>query len=216
MKDIFAVYKPKGPTSNKILQEIKRSSGAKKVGHAGTLDPLASGVLVVAIGREATKKLGEIVGKEKEYLATVRLGTISETDDSEGEKTKIDVKTIPRKKDIESFLPEFSGEIWQTPPIYSAIKIKGKEAYKLARKGKPVKLNPRKVIIKKIEILSYCWPYLRLRVITGPGVYIRALARDLGSRLKTGGYLAALERVRVGDFTKEKALTVEDFSKLPS
>jgi tRNA pseudouridine55 synthase len=210
---IFAIYKPKGITSAEALRRIKRKIGAEKIGHAGTLDPLASGVLVVAIGREATKKLGEIVGKEKEYLATIKLGMISETDDSEGEKTKIDVKTIPRKKDIESFLPEFSGEIWQTPPIYSAIKIKGKEAYKLARKGKPVKLNPRKVIIKKIEILSYYWPYLRLRVITGPGVYIRALARDLGDRLRTGGYLAALERVRVGDFTKEKALTVEDFRK---
>ena len=208
MKGIFAVYKPKGPTSNDILQKLRRITGVKKIGHAGTLDPLASGVLVVGVGREATKRLGEVVKKEKEYIARIKLGETSTTDDEEGEKTKVKVPKIPNLEEIQKAIANFKGEILQTPPIYSAVKIKGQEAYKLARKGQKPKLEPRKVLIKEIEILGYKWPYLKLRVVTGPGVYIRSLARDLGRELKTGGYLADLERTRVGDFTKEEAVDI--------
>lgn len=216
MSKIFAVYKPKGPTSYDIVEEIKKITGEKKVGHAGTLDPLARGVLVVAVGREATKKLGQIVKKEKEYLAKIKLGVKSATDDEEGEKTEIKISRPPFAKELRDIIGSFEGEIMQIPPLYSAVKIKGKEAYKYARKGKYVKLEPRKAKIKKIDILKYGWPYLELKVVTGSGVYIRSLARDIGKKLNVGGYLADLERTRVGDFTKEKALSmhqIENFLK---
>lgn len=208
MKGILAVYKPKGPTSHDVIDQLRRRTGVKKIGHAGTLDPLASGVLVVGIGREATKKLGEVVKKEKEYIAKIKLGETSTTDDEEGEKKKIQISKKPNYKKVEEAVSKFEGEILQTPPIYSAVKVKGTEAYKLARKGQIPKLEPRRVEIKEIEILKYEWPYLKLRVVTGPGVYIRALARDIGQALKTGGYLADLERTRVGDFTLDQTLKV--------
>lgn len=215
MKKIFAVYKPKGPTSADIVGIIKKISGAKKVGHAGTLDPLAKGVLVIGVGREATKQLKNAVNSEKEYLATIRLDMKSTTDDGEGEKTKITTSQDKRPsfKELEKTINNFKGNILQTPPLFSAVKIKGKEAYKYARKGEDVKLKPRRVIVKKIEILKYQWPYARVRVITGPGVYIRSLARDIGKKLKIGGYLFSLERIRVGKFTKEKALKIPQLEK---
>ena len=203
MKGIFAVYKPKGPTSHDIINKLRRETGVRKIGHAGTLDPLASGVLVVGVGREATKQLGAIVKKEKEYLAKIRLGMTSTTDDEEGTKTEVRiVGKIPTLGEIKKAVAKFKGEILQTPPIYSAIKVKGKEAYKLARQGQAPELKPRKALIKEIETLKYEWPYLEINVVTGPGVYIRALARDLGKELKVGGYLAELERTRVGEFTR--------------
>ena len=213
MKDIFAVYKPKGPTSNQILTKIRKRTGVKKVGHAGTLDPLAQGILVVGVGRAATKQLGTIVAKEKEYLATIRLGYTSTTDDNEGQKEKIQDITKPLLVHVKNTLKQFKGEIDQVPPIYSAIKIKGQEAYKLARKGKEVKMKSRKALIKKISLISYKYPYLKIEVVTGPGVYIRSLARDIGQVLGTGGYLSSLERTRVGRFTKNKALKLNQIKK---
>jgi tRNA pseudouridine55 synthase len=210
MKGIHTVYKPKGPTSHDIINRLREETGVKKIGHAGTLDPLASGVLVVGIGREATKKLATIVKKEKEYLAVIKLGETSTTDDEEGEKKKIPISKRPNYKTIEEAVKKFVGEILQTPPVYSAVKIKGQESYKLARRGQKPVLKPRSVEVKEIRILKYQWPYLKLKVVTGPGVYIRALARDIGQELKTGGYLAELERARVGDFTLDKARAIED------
>lgn len=211
MKNIFAIYKLKGPTSNDVLEELRRMTGIRKIGHAGTLDPLAKGVLVVGISK-GTKLLAEIVGKEKEYIAKIQFGATSETDDEEGKKTKIKVVEKPTLKEVRKIVYNFKGEILQKPPVYSAIKIKGKEAYKLARKGRMPELAPRKVEIKNIKIIKYRWPYLWLKVITGPGVYIRVLARDIGEGLKVGGYLADLERIRVGKFLKEKALTINDLN----
>ena len=202
---IFAVYKPKGITSNDAVQIVKRQSGGKKTGHAGTLDPLAKGVLVIGVGREATKTLGEVVKKEKEYLAVVKFGETSSTDDAEGEKIKIKIKNIPEIADIKKAIEKFQGKITQIPPVFSAVKIKGREAYKLARKGQEVKMKPREIEIKSINIIDYKWPLLKLKVITGPGAYIRSLARDIGEELGVGGYLADLERTRVGQFTKENA-----------
>lgn len=214
LKGVFAVYKPKGPTSHYIINEIRKITGVKRIGHAGTLDPLASGVLVVGVGREATKKLAEIVKGEKEYLATVRLGAESATDDEEGEKTVYKINQKPALSGVKKIINNFEGEITQIPPVYSAVKVSGKESYKRARKGEKFVLEGRKVTVKKIEILDYEWPNLKLRVITGPGVYIRALARDIGRELNTGGYLAALERTRVGDFTKDKAIDLSDVKKI--
>lgn len=211
---IFAIYKPKGPTSNEVLTQLKKICGIKKIGHAGTLDPLASGVLVVGIGREATKRLAAAVAKEKEYLAKIKLGEESATDDAEGEKKKIDFSKKPELAAIKKAVKNFVGEIYQAPPVFSAVKIKGREAYKLARRGERPAMPARKVLIKKIEILKYQWPFLELRVITGPGVYIRALARDLGKILGGGGYLAELERTRVGDYTTQNSITMEQFKEL--
>lgn len=214
MKGIFSIYKPKGPTSNDVLREIRRISGTRKVGHAGTLDPLARGILVVGVGKAATKKLGVMVQKEKEYLAKVRLGAASTTDDAEGGKTRMKVPRPPSIGDIRRVTRLFRGRILQRPPVYSAVKIRGVEAYKRARRGEKVSLEPRRVEIRKVAIQKYKWPYLSLRVVTGPGVYIRSLARDIGEKLGTGGYLASLERTRVGGFTKKKALTLAQVRRL--
>jgi len=203
MEGIYTVYKPKGPTSHDVINKLRRETGVRKIGHAGTLDPLASGVLVVGVGREATKQLAAIVKKEKEYLAVIKLGETSTTDDEEGQKKKIQISKKPNYKEVEEAVWKFQGKILQTPPAYSAVKIKGQAAYRLARRGQMPELKSRPVEIKEIKILKYQWPYLKLKVITGPGVYIRALARDIGRELETGAYLAELERTRVGDFRHE-------------
>ena len=206
-ENVFAIYKPKGPTSAAALNRLKKSLGVKKIGHAGTLDPLARGVLVVGING-GTKQLTQIVQKKKEYLAEIRLGMTSETDDEEGEKKMIEGAQKPTRKKILEILKSFQGETLQRPPIWSALKVKGKEAYKLARQGQKPDLPPRPILIKEISLLDYRWPDLKIRVVTGPGVYVRSLARDIGEKLGVGGYLTDLERIRVGQFTKENALRI--------
>lgn len=187
----------------------------EKIGHAGTLDPLAEGVLVVAIGREYTKKISEVVAKEKEYLADVRLGMTSVTDDEEGEKTEVVVEKIPTLEEIEEAKKAFLGEIMQITPVYSAAKVGGgEEGYKKARRGEKFTPPPRFVYIERIDIISYEWPILQLKVLTGPGVYIRSLARELGEKLGTGGYLTHLVRTRVGDFRIEDAVSPEEIFKV--
>jgi tRNA pseudouridine55 synthase len=209
IEKIFAVYKPKGPTSNAVLNQIRRKLGTRKVGHAGTLDPLAEGVLVVGIN-EGTKKLTEVVAKEKEYIAEIKLGATSNTDDAEGQISYSNVLENIGITDLEKVLDQFVGKIMQTPPIYSALKIKGRPAYKYARAGEDITMKPREVEIESIEVLEYSWPVLKLKAVTGPGVYIRSLARDIGEKLKVGGYLLSLSRTRVGDFKIEDAITVEE------
>ena len=208
MKGIFAVYKPKGPTSHNIVDAIRKMTGERRVGHAGTLDPLASGVLVVGVGREATRRLALEVKKEKEYLAAIKLGEFSSTDDEEGEKTNVAISLIspPDESAVQQCLIQFVGEVEQMPPTYSALKIKGTPAYKLARAGKKVELAPRRVQIKEVNLIEYKWPLLKIRVVCGPGVYIRSLARDIGQALNTGCYLADLVRTRVGDYNIEDAV----------
>jgi tRNA pseudouridine55 synthase len=211
---IIGVIKPKGPTSNKLLTQIKKISGITKVGHAGTLDPLASGVLVVAISRQSTKKIAEEVKKEKEYIAEITLGMESTTDDEQGEKTLWEVPEVPKVPEVSEALNSFVGNIEQLPPIYSAIKINGKEAYKYARSGKEVEMVKRPAFIKEIELLEYEYPHLKIRVVTGKGVYIRTLAKDIGIKLGTGAYMSDLVRTRVGDFTLENSYTLEALEKV--
>ena len=164
---IYAFWKPKGPSSFRFLNGIKGIVGkGTKVGHAGTLDPLAEGILVVGIGK-GTKNLQAEVEKEKEYLAEITLGKTSTTDDEEGEKTVYEVSHIPELIEIEKAVEKFIGNIDQIPPIFSAIKISGKPAYKTARKGGELNLSPRKVFIKSITIMEYDYPKLFLRVETG-------------------------------------------------
>ena len=205
---IHVFWKPKGVSSNGFLKQIRKKTGIRKVGHAGTLDPLAEGILVIGIGK-GTKLLTEIVGIDKEYLAVTRLGVTSETDDEEGIKTKLEVATIPVHADVLCALFSFQNETEQIPPGYSAIKIKGKEAYKLARAGVSPTMKSRPAQIKEIELISYEWPLVSFRIVTGKGVYIRAVARDLGAKLNVGGYLASLQRTRVGSFTERDITCLE-------
>lgn len=209
-RGITAIYKPKGPTSHQMINRLRHHTGVKKIGHAGTLDPLAEGVLVIAIGRKFTKQLHSWVDKEKEYEATIKLGQTSITDDAEGIQTSATIQEFfdPGIERIKEMLPTFTGQIWQIPPVYSAVKVNGKEAYKRARRGEKITLTARLRTVKEIEVLAYRWPLLNLRIVTKSGVYIRSLARDLGKQLHTGGYLANLVRTRVGQYTLKAAYSV--------
>ena len=208
MDGIFAVNKPLGMTSHDVVDLVRKKTGVKRVGHGGTLDPLASGVLVIAVGRENTKRLNEFVKGEKEYVAEIKLGFDSTTDDEEGENIEVNTKIKPTLEEIEQTLKQFVGKIKQTPPLYSSIKIGGKEAYKYARKGKTVELKVREVEIKEIRLLLYKYPVIKLNVTTGPGVYIRSLARGIGKSLSTGGYLKSLVRTRVNNFTIKQSISL--------
>ena len=210
---IFAVYKEAGMTSHDVVDAVRRCTGQKKVGHAGTLDPCATGVLVVGVGRPATRKLGLVVGQEKEYVTRVKLGYRSSTDDREGEKEPVSVSEVPTEEQVRAALAGFQGTLAQRPPAFSAIKVGGRAAYKLARANKPVALPPRQVEAKEIELLGYAWPFVDIRLVTGSGFYVRSLARDLGEMLGTGGYVEELERTRVGSFTKSDAIRLQDLDK---
>lgn len=210
MKNIFAIYKPVGVTSHDMVNRVRRVTKVKRVGHGGTLDPLAEGVLVIAVGRENTKLLDTYVKGDKEYIATLKLGYVSQTDDSEGPIQELNTKIIPTESEIESCIKNFIGDILQTPSQYSAIKINGKEAYKRIRKGEDFKMEARSVFIKNIEIVSYHYPILELKIECGTGVYIRSLARDIGTSLATGAYLTRLIRTRVGEFTLDQTIKLED------
>lgn len=210
---IVPIFKPKGPTSFQIISQVKKITGIKKVGHAGTLDPLASGVLVVGIGRDSTRKLFSELEKEKEYEVLIKLGETSTTDDEEGEKMVWEVGEAPKELKVSKVLEKFIGEIWQMPPIYSSVKRGGVRAYEDARLGRKVVLGKRQVLIKEIEILEYSYPLLRLRVLTGPGVYIRSLARELGEALKVGGYVKELKRTRVGEYRIEDCAEIDSLKE---
>jgi len=208
-KGIFAIYKPKGITSYDVVRVLKHRFPGEKIGHGGTLDPLAEGVLVIAVGREATKKLHTVLnGTEKEYEVTIELGKVSATDDAEGPIAIYMpyVSKEPTLSEIEIILQKFKGDIEQIPPQYSAVKVQGKTAYSRARGGETTTLAPKNVHIQSIDIVSYHYPMLSLKIVCGSGVYIRSIARDLGEALKTGGYVTALKRTRVGTFVSGKAL----------
>lgn len=210
---IFPINKPKGPTSHDIVNKIRKITNIKKIGHAGTLDPLASGVLIIAITRSSTKKIDLIQKKEKEYLATIILGKTSTTYDEEGEKDEINVNKTPDISNIKNSIRKFIGYINQTPPIYSAIKINGKPAYKYARNNKKIEIKSKNIFIKNIEIIFYAWPTLQLKVICGPGTYIRSLANDIGKDLKTGAYLSDLVRTKVGEYDIKQSYTLDQFER---
>lgn len=210
---IVAIDKPIGMTSHDVVDALRRITGVQCIGHAGTLDPLAEGVLVVAIGRQATRTLHTVVAQEKEYETTIILGVTSTTDDEEGEKQRIADAAPPALDRVHEVLRSFTGAIQQAVPVYSAVKISGTPAYRLARRGAPVPVRERTVHISTIELLHYHWPELRLRVVCGPGTYIRSLARDIGEELDTGGYVRKLIRTRVGSFIRDRALSLDAFER---
>lgn len=215
LKGIIVVDKPLGITSMNVCSVVRgrlKAGGAPKrvkVGHGGTLDPLASGVLVVLIGK-ATKMSDEVMAGIKGYLTTIDLSQTSTTDDLEGERTAYEVETPPTREQVEQACSKWVGDVMQKPPPYSAIKINGKRAYALARQGEEVDLKARSIRIDSIEIVSYDWPMLTIDVVCGKGTYIRSLGRDIGSEMGVGGMLTALRRTRVGQFTLDHAMTLEE------
>lgn len=203
---IFAVYKDEGLTSHDVVDLVRRATGVKRVGHAGTLDPCAKGVLVIGVGRMATKRLGEVAGTDKEYVTRIKLGWRSTTDDREGRKDQTEVLHPPDEEQVRTALARFQGVTSQRPPAFSALKVGGRPAYRLARAKKQVELSERQVEAKVVELIRYEWPSVDVRLVTGSGFYVRSFARDLGETLGTGGYVDQLERTRVGEFTKEQAV----------
>ena len=213
MNGLLIINKPFNITSMDVIRHIRKLTNIKKVGHTGTLDPLATGVLLVCIG-PATKKIRYFMETEKEYITTVNLSAFSETEDAQGPLHPVVVKKIPTQKDIESILPQFLGTIKQTPPRYSSIRINGKRAYTKARDDKEeFSMPPRFVTIDAIHILDYQWPNLQLHIVCQTGTYIRSLGRDIGEKLGTGGYLTKLERTKVGPFLIEDSIDLSTLSQ---
>jgi tRNA pseudouridine55 synthase len=205
------INKPAGITSHDVVDKLREITKIKRIGHAGTLDPFATGLLILGIGREFTKKLSIFQKKDKEYIATLKLGAESDTFDKEGKIVEKKVEKIPERKEIEEVLKSFFGEIEQIPPAFSAKKIKGKKLYELARKGIKVEPKPQKVKIYEISILEYNFPYLKIKVKCSSGTYIRSLANDIGKKLGYGAYVEDLMRTKIGEFSIENAV---ELSKL--
>lgn len=206
---MFLIDKPAGMTSFGVVARLRRilseQMGHKvKVGHTGTLDPFATGLLIIMAGK-GTKRCQEFLKLDKKYEATIRLGAISTTGDVEGEISEHLVEREPTLAEVEQTLGIFKGEIWQTVPAYSAVKIDGKRAYDLARAGKKVEMPRRKVQIYDIKILDYTWPELKIACHVSSGTYIRALGQDIGEKLGVGGYLTKLRRTQVGEYRVEDA-----------
>jgi tRNA pseudouridine55 synthase len=225
MDGFLVINKPQGITSHDAVAFARRRLKIKKIGHAGTLDPMATGVLILGIG-SATRLLEYVQNTEKEYEAEVTFGATSNTDDAEGELTSFPNSKNLTREDLEAILPEFLGEVNQIPPQFSAIKIDGQRSYSRARKGEDVKLKPRKVQIQAIKIHRFDFPKTEISIRCGSGTYIRSLARDLGARLEAGAHLSKLARTRVGKFAinhaiplrsirSDKMLPIEEGISLP-
>lgn len=214
LNGVLVIDKPLGLSSAAVCRAVRRATGGAKVGHAGTLDPLASGVLVVCLGK-ATKAVDRLMAGEKAYRAEVDLAAFSTTDDMEGEATPVTPRTTPDLGAIERACAAMVGEVMQSPPAFSAVHIDGERAYRMARRGEleasvdAPPLPARPVVIHAIEALSYEWPALSIDVRCGKGTYIRSIARDLGRALGTGGRLSGLRRTRVGPYTIDDAITME-------
>jgi tRNA pseudouridine55 synthase len=217
---IILINKPRGITSHDVVERVRNllshasytTKTKPKVGHAGTLDPLAEGLLIVLVG-DATKKQATFMAGEKEYIATIHLGASSSTDDAEGTIEPLPHPPHPTRDDICRTLANFVGEITQVPPAYSAVRVGGKKAYELARRGETPTLTPRRVTITKLELMSYRWPTLTIRVVCSGGTYIRALARDIGKRLHCGAYVEALIRTRSGPFSLDDAIPLASLTE---
>ena len=217
--EVLYLDKPLGWTSFDAVKRVRgaltRRMGVKKlkVGHAGTLDPLATGVMILCTGR-ATRRIEELQAGVKEYVATIALGATTPSYDLE---TEIDA-TYPTehitRELVEEILQKFHGRIEQIPPAFSAVKVDGKRAYELARKGREVELKPKILVIDEIELLEYSQSSITIRVVCSKGTYIRALARDIGAALGSGGHLTALRRTKVGDVAIENCLSIQQAAEL--
>jgi tRNA pseudouridine55 synthase len=207
------VKKPIGPTSHDIVNKLRNITGIRKIGHAGTLDPFASGLLIVAIGREATRSINDFLKKDKEYIATLYLGSSSDTGDRTGQ-IKVVKKNISGIEInlIMSKVKNFIGEQKQVPPMFSAKKINGRKLYELARIGIEVERKPNIINIYRINLLSFKPPLLKLKIDCSSGTYIRSLAYDIGKKLGTGAYLAELKRTAIGNYKLKKAISINELN----
>jgi tRNA pseudouridine55 synthase len=209
---LVVLNKPTGISSRKLVDQVARCLPRSKVGHAGTLDPLASGILIVCVG-PATRLVQNVQDLSKSYTTLVRLGARSDTLDADG---CIEVEmspTIPTSHQVEEAIRPFTGIVIQTPPAYSAKKIQGKRAYELARAGQTLELAPCEVRIDRIHVIDYTWPHLHLEIDCGGGTYIRSIARDIGDALGCGGLVETLIRTRTGPFTLEQAFDPSELSR---
>lgn len=208
---IFLVNKPIGWSSFDVVKKIRIHFGVKKVGHAGTLDPRATGLLIVGIGKK-TKRISDYSGLEKEYEASVILGTTTASYDAETEVVETRSIVGITKDDVIRVIKMFTGVIMQKPPMYSAIKLNGKPLYKYARKGRDIELEAREVEISQIDLLDFQPPEVKLRVVCSKGTYIRSLANDIGDKLGCGAHLNALVRTRIGNFHLDDAFSLEELT----
>jgi tRNA pseudouridine55 synthase len=207
---VLLMDKPLEWTSFDVVKKIRILTGVSKVGHAGTLDPLATGLLIVCTGK-FTKKINEYMAAEKEYIGTITLGATTPTFDLESEPIlKSSIRSLNDEL-IHQATTQFTGEIFQVPPVHSAIKKGGIPAYVLARKGKEVKMEPRKITISRFDITGIEGPVVHFRVVCSTGTYIRSLANDFGAALGCGGYLSSLRRTRIGEFSVDNALSINQF-----
>jgi len=206
------INKPADWTSHDVVAHLRRVTGVKKIGHAGTLDPFATGLLIVGVGREATRELDKFLKQDKEYVAALHLGAASDTYDLTGKIEQNDA-TPPAVRDIKEALKKFTGPQDQIPPMFSAKKVQGKKLYELARKGEEIARQPNKIIIHKIKLLNYDWPIMEIRVSCSSGTYIRSLAHDIGQTLGTGAYLEKLERTKIGRLKIKSAVNLDEINQ---
>jgi tRNA pseudouridine55 synthase len=210
MDGFLLIDKPAGWTSHDVVGKLRRITGVSRIGHAGTLDPFATGLLIVGVGRSCTKRLGEFLGQPKSYEAVAVLGATTATQDKDGKIIVTADASLPTEAQIRAMLPRFTGELRQTPPMFSAKKIDGKKLYELAREGITVERKPVAVTVHSFELLSYDSPRLRFRVNVSSGTYVRTLAHDLGAALGCGAYLEELRRTLIGTCRVEDAVKIED------
>jgi tRNA pseudouridine55 synthase len=208
LNGVLVIDKPLHWTSAQLCQFVRKRTAGAKVGHAGTLDPLATGVMVLCLGT-ATKLIPSMMDTDKRYRAVVDLANTSPTDDLEGELTPVSVAQPPDEAAVRRAIARFVGEIQQVPPVHSAIWVDGVRSYHLARRGEAVELKARTVRIDRIDVLAYAWPRLEIEVACGKGTYIRSLARDIGAAMGVGGVLTGLVRTAVGPYEVTGARSVE-------
>ena len=213
MDGAILVDKPQGITSAEVIRRLKRTFRLAKVGHAGTLDPLDTGLLTICTGKQ-TKQIESYQAQKKEYITTIKLGATTPSFDLETEEGNTFPYEHITESDIRSALNDMLGEQDQMPPMFSAKKVNGRRAYEAARKGEEVELKPKSIVIHEIELLECNLPHFKIRISCSKGTYIRSIARDLGKALNSGGYLTELRRTKIGDFSVEKAMNISDFENI--
>jgi len=208
---LLNLNKPPGITSRAAVNRVQQCTGRIKIGHAGTLDPLASGVLMICLG-PATRLVDYVQRMPKRYRGRFLLGRVSDTEDIDGQVRELPNAPQPAREQLESVLPSFVGRILQRPPAYSAVKVGGRRAYRLAREGTAVDLPTRPVEVYQISLSRYCYPEFTLEIACGAGTYVRSLGRDIAIRLGTGAVMAELARTAIGDFRLEQAIRLDELS----
>jgi len=211
MNGLLILNKPEGMTSREAVNGVQKLIRPVKVGHAGTLDPLATGVLVLCLGK-ATRLIQYVQDRSKTYVGTFELGATSTTCDREGEFTRSENLRPLSADDLNSLLPQFLGDIEQVPPRFSAVHVNGQRAYQLARQDEDFELEPRPVHIESLDLVDWSFPRFSLKIVCGTGTYIRSLGRDIGTQLGCGAYMTDLNRTAIGEFRLENAISMEELS----